>query len=38
MEGNIEHLGGSFTSNSVVVDKHNHGGVKRGEDNTVGIK
>ncbi|HEN3580687.1 TPA: phage baseplate assembly protein V [Yersinia enterocolitica] len=38
MEGNIEHSGGSFTSNSVMVDKHNHGGVKRGGDNTVGIK
>lgn len=38
MKGNIEHSGGSFTSNSVVVDKHNHGGVKRGGDNTVGIK
>ncbi|HDL7470237.1 TPA: phage baseplate assembly protein V [Yersinia enterocolitica] len=38
MKGNITHSGGSFTSNSVVVDKHNHGGVKRGGDNTVGIK
>ncbi|MBX9474023.1 phage baseplate assembly protein V [Yersinia enterocolitica] len=38
MSGDIEHSGGSFTSNGVVVDKHNHGGVKRGGDNTVGIK
>ena len=38
MKGNITHSGGSFTSNGVVVDKHNHGGVKRGGDNTVGIK
>ena len=38
MSGNITHSGGSFTSNGVVVDKHNHGGVLRGGDNTVGIK
>ncbi|EPA8175211.1 phage baseplate assembly protein V [Yersinia enterocolitica] len=38
MSGNITHSGGSFTSNGVVVDKHNHSGVKRGGDNTVGIK
>ncbi|HDL7826122.1 TPA: phage baseplate assembly protein V [Yersinia enterocolitica] len=38
MSGNIEHSGGSFTSNGVVVDKHNHGGVKRGGNYTEGIK
>ena len=38
MKGNITHSGGSFTSNGVVVDQHNHGGVLRGGDNTVGIK
>ncbi|EOZ3194578.1 TPA: phage baseplate assembly protein V [Yersinia enterocolitica] len=38
MSGNITHSGGSFTSNSVVVDKHNHGGVKRGGEYTEGIK
>ncbi len=34
MSGNINHSGGKFSSNGVVVDKHNHGGVKRGGDNT----
>ena len=38
MKGNITHSGGSFISNGVVVDQHNHGGVLRGGDNTVGIK
>ncbi|MFQ6243002.1 phage baseplate assembly protein V [Yersinia enterocolitica] len=38
MSGNITHSGGSFTSNGVVVDKHNHGGVKRGGEYTEGIK
>jgi phage baseplate assembly protein V len=32
MTGTIEHSGGSFSSNGVVVDKHTHGGVKHGED------
>ncbi|HHL2728582.1 TPA: phage baseplate assembly protein V [Yersinia enterocolitica] len=38
MKGNITHSGGSFSSNGVVVDKHDHGGVQRGGDYTVGIK
>ncbi|CRY42219.1 baseplate assembly protein V [Yersinia enterocolitica] len=38
MSRNIEHSGGSFTSNGVVVDKHDHGGVKRGRNYTEGIK
>lgn len=38
MSGNIEHSGGQFSSNGVVVDKHNHGGVQRGGDWTEGVK
>ncbi|HEE9788913.1 TPA: phage baseplate assembly protein V [Enterobacter soli] len=38
MKGNITHTGGKFTSNDVQVDDHDHGGVKRGEDRTVGTK
>ncbi|CQJ25974.1 phage-related baseplate assembly protein [Yersinia mollaretii] len=38
MSGNIEHSGGSFSSNGVVVDDHDHGGVQRGGSYTEGIK
>ncbi|WP_145600555.1 phage baseplate assembly protein V [Yersinia frederiksenii] len=38
MSGNIEHTGGQFSSNGVVIDKHDHGQVQRGGDYTVGIK
>lgn len=38
MSGNIEHSGGEFSSNGVVVDKHDHGGVQRGGEDTAGIK
>ena len=38
MKGNITHSGGSFTSNGVVVDKHDHGGVQRGGSYTEGIQ
>lgn len=38
MSGNIEHSGGKFSSNGVVVDDHDHGGVLRGGDYTEGIK
>lgn len=38
MKGNIEHTGGKFTSNGVQADDHDHGGVKRGDDRTVGTK
>lgn len=38
MSGNIEHSGGQFSSNGVVVDKHNHGGVQRGGSWTEGVK
>ncbi|MCX9004697.1 phage baseplate assembly protein V [Citrobacter portucalensis] len=38
MSGNIEHTGGKSTSNGVQVDDHDHGGVKRGDDRTVGTK
>ncbi len=34
MTGSIEHSGGSFTSNGIVVDKHTHGGVQNGGGNT----
>lgn len=34
MTGNIEHSGGTFSSNGVVIDSHNHGGVQHGGDNT----
>ncbi|MDI3140159.1 phage baseplate assembly protein V [Enterobacter kobei] len=38
MSGNIEHTGGKFISNGVQVDDHDHGGVKRGDDRTVGTQ
>ncbi|EKN3487511.1 phage baseplate assembly protein V [Yersinia enterocolitica] len=38
MNGNIQHSGGQFSSNGVVVDKHDHGGVQRGGSYTEGIK
>lgn len=38
MSGNIEHTGGQFSSNGVVLDEHDHGSVQRGGDYTVGIK
>ncbi|XOQ09871.1 MAG: Phage baseplate assembly protein V [Serratia liquefaciens] len=34
MTGDIEHSGGSFSSNGVVVDKHLHGGVQTGGGQT----
>ncbi|HHP0423723.1 TPA: phage baseplate assembly protein V, partial [Yersinia enterocolitica] len=34
----IEHSGGQFSSNGVVVDKHDHGAVQRGGDWTQGVK
>ncbi|HDM8427822.1 phage baseplate assembly protein V [Yersinia enterocolitica] len=36
MTGNIEHSGGTFSSNGVVIDDHDHGGVQRGGSNTNG--
>ncbi|WP_186370827.1 phage baseplate assembly protein V [Yersinia aldovae] len=36
MSGNIQHSGGSFSSNGVVVDSHTHGGVQRGGSNSDG--
>ncbi|MDA5521470.1 phage baseplate assembly protein V [Yersinia kristensenii] len=36
MTGNIEHSGGTFSSNGVVIDDHDHGGVQRGGVNTYG--
>ncbi len=38
MSGNIEHTGGQLSSNGVVLDKHDHGGVQRGGSYTEGIK
>ena len=38
MSGNIEHTGGTFTSNGVQVDDHDHGGVERGRSWTEGSK
>ncbi|OVZ93437.1 baseplate assembly protein [Yersinia kristensenii] len=38
MSGNIEHSGGKFSSNGVVVDSHDHGGVQRGGSWTEGVK
>lgn len=34
MAGNITHSGGSFSSNGVVIDKHKHSGVQRGDSKT----
>lgn len=36
MQGNVTHSGGSFSSNGVVVDDHDHGGVQRGGSRTDG--
>ncbi|WP_265693739.1 phage baseplate assembly protein V [Providencia rustigianii] len=38
MTGNITHKGGKFSSNGIVVDEHNHGGVERGGSRTDGPK
>ena len=38
MTGNITHKGGKFSSNGVVIDDHNHGGVERGGSWTDGIE
>ncbi|MEY0115086.1 phage baseplate assembly protein V [Providencia rettgeri] len=38
MTGDITHKGGKFSSNGVVVDEHNHGGVERGGSRTDGPK
>ncbi|MDE9455901.1 phage baseplate assembly protein V [Xenorhabdus bovienii] len=36
MTGNIEHTGGTFSSNGVVVDTHKHTGVRSGGDTSGG--
>lgn len=36
MTGNITHTSGEFSSNGVVIDKHDHGGVQRGGSRTDG--
>ena len=36
MSGDIEHSGGTLSSNGVVVDDHEHKGVQKGNDNTGG--
>ncbi|MEY0576589.1 phage baseplate assembly protein V [Providencia manganoxydans] len=36
MTGNITHTGGAFSSNGVVIDGHDHGGVQRGGSRTDG--
>lgn len=38
MTGDITHKGGKFSSNGIVVDEHNHGGVERGGSRTDGPK
>ncbi|WP_050118293.1 phage baseplate assembly protein V [Yersinia kristensenii] len=38
MSGNVTHSGGKLSSNGVVVDKHDHGGVQRGGSWTEGVK
>lgn len=38
MSGNIEHTGGTFKSNGVQVDDHQHGGVERGGSQTEGTQ
>ena len=38
MRGDIEHTGGKFSSNGVVVDDHNHGKIQRGGEWTEGTK
>ncbi|CAI0887419.1 phage baseplate assembly protein V [Serratia proteamaculans] len=34
MTGSIQHTGGEFSSNGIVLDKHTHGGVQNGSGNT----
>lgn len=34
MSGSFTHTGGAFSSNGVVIDKHDHGGVERGGSRT----
>ncbi|AIU27201.1 hypothetical protein LV28_12295 [Pandoraea pnomenusa] len=36
IRGDITHEGGALSSNGVVLDLHDHGGVQRGSDNTDG--
>ncbi|MBC3994332.1 phage baseplate assembly protein V [Morganella morganii] len=36
MSGSFTHTGGAFSSNGVVIDKHDHGGVERGGSRTDG--
>lgn len=36
MSGSFKHTGGAFSSNGVVIDKHDHGGVERGGSRTDG--
>ncbi|EKN4071811.1 phage baseplate assembly protein V [Yersinia enterocolitica] len=36
MSGNIQHSGGTFSSNGVAVDSHTHSGVQRGGSNSDG--
>ncbi|QLQ65073.1 MULTISPECIES: phage baseplate assembly protein V [Providencia] len=38
MTGDITHKGGKFSSNGVVVDDHDHGGVQRGGSRTEGTQ
>lgn len=38
MKGDIEHPGGKFTSNGMLVDEYDPGGMKRGDERTVGTK
>lgn len=38
MSGDIEHSGGTFKSNGVQVDDHDHGGVERGGSRTEGTQ
>ncbi|MTC46776.1 phage baseplate assembly protein V [Providencia sp. wls1922] len=38
MTGNITHKNGKFSSNGVVIDSHDHGGVERGGSRTEGPK
>ncbi|MTB44160.1 phage baseplate assembly protein V [Providencia sp. wls1950] len=38
MTGNITHKNGKFSSNGVVIDSHDHGGVERGGSRTDGPK
>ncbi|MEZ0582549.1 phage baseplate assembly protein V [Erwinia sp. STN24] len=36
MKGDVQHSGGSFSSNGVIVHSHKHGGVKSGGDTSGG--